>query len=892
MYRIVVGIALIGCSPHAPIASTPPATAVHETAIAPAPAPPPELVPLGPLPADVHPTQQSLRLEIDPNASSFTGATRIGVHLDHPRTTIWLHGRNLVVQTATIESGGSSVAAHWEQVDPNGVGKLTVAAPVSGDVTLAIKFEAHYDPQLVGVYRTETPAGPAVFSKFEAIYARRAFPCFDEPRFKIPFEIALDVPAGAAVVANMPPASDATSGDTRHVTFAPTPALPTYLVAFAVGPFDARTTSVPPSADRSTPLPLGAIAVAGRGSDTEYALAQEPALLAEQERYFGVAFPFPKLDLVAVPDFQSGAMGNAGAITFRDSALLVDDRVTSLAQRIGIASVLAHETAHQWFGDLVTMPWWNDLWLNEGFATFLATRTLRAVRPELEAELGAVDDANNVMDRDSLASSRRIREPIVNTDDITNAFDGITYEKGAAVLGMLEHYVGVEPFRRAIHAYLVAHARGNATTDDLVAALSTEAGHDLRPLAASFLDQPGVPVIAAHLVCEHGAGRVELSQSRWQPIGAHLADQAWTVPVCVRTAAGETCGVLADRTGSIALPACADWVMLNAQAAGYYRFTLPADELAHLRDHASQLSVAERMAFAYALAAGFSSGALAGGDVLRALESLARDPHGSVARIPLDVLRIVDTDLVDASQRRALRAHVAALYKPALAALGWKPSPTEQPWKRLYRTQLIGFLALTIGDPDVLAHAAKLGRQLIASPTSTAVDPDLGVLVLAAAARTGNAKTFDALVAQLVASTDAQVRGRILGALGSVRDPALVERALALSLDTRLRQNERLNILGGLFGAIETRDAAWRWLQAHFDELVPMLPDRYAGFVPLLVPACDPARAAEVRAFFTPRIDKLTGGPRNLAHALEAAAQCAARAQAQHDSVAAYIRKL
>jgi len=344
--RLVVSIGLVALAGAGAACPSPPSPAFAPAPPPPAPvtatpAAPDEPVPLGRLPAGVRPIRESLALEIDPAADRFSGTADIALHLDQPRARIWLHGRGLAVRSAAFILGsGAEIAASWEEVDPSGVARvapLAPAGPLHGDVTLRVAFDAAYDPQLVGVYRVHTAAGPAVFSKFEAIYARRAFPCFDEPAFKLPYDVALTVPANAEVVGNMPVAETAPvaaaaagtgSGAARkRVRFQTTPPLPSYLVAFAVGPFEARYGAVPPSDVRPAPLPVAAIAIRGRGQDTVYALAEERALLAEQERYFGIAFPFPKLDLVAVPDFQSGAMENAGAITFRDSRLLVDDRV-------------------------------------------------------------------------------------------------------------------------------------------------------------------------------------------------------------------------------------------------------------------------------------------------------------------------------------------------------------------------------------------------------------------------------------------------------------------------------------------------------------------------------------------------------------------------------------
>ncbi|HEX3758688.1 MAG TPA: M1 family metallopeptidase [Kofleriaceae bacterium] len=920
-------------APSAPVAPTAPGAAESPGPVSAVPSPPDEPVPLGPLPAGVWPTHETLAFDIDPARDRFSGTAEIAIHLDHPRARIWLHGRGLAVHSAVLVlASGVQVSARWEEVDPSGVVRLTPEAPggravsLDGDVVLRVAFDAAYDPQLVGVYRVSTPAGPAVFSKFEAIYARRAFPCFDEPAFKLPYDVALTVPATAEVIGNMPiaetaPVAAGSGGGAarKHVRFQTTPPLPSYLVAFAVGPFETRYGAVPPTEIRAAPLPLAAIAIRGRGQDTGYALVEERVLLAEQERYFGIKFPFPKLDLVAVPDFQSGAMENAGAITFRDSRLLIDDKVASLGDRVAVTSVIAHETAHQWFGDFVTMRWWDDLWLNEGFATFLDTLTLRAVRPELEAELQAAYRTNGVMKIDALTTARRIRQPIQTPHDITNAFDGITYEKGAAVLTMLEHFVGAEPFRRGLHEFLAAHASGNATTDELVRALADASHKQLGPLVASFLDQPGVPVVGASARCEAGRGRVELTQAPWRATGSTApAGARWTIPVCVRYAAGgkidQACALLDAPTGSIELPACPDWILPNADAAGYYRSALAADDLQRLRSRGlARLSTVERVQLGRDLEAAFDSAALPAADVLRALEALARDPHGAVALVPLGLLDFIDgyvmdapgaQDPQDARRRAALRARIARLYAPAVAQLGWTPSAGERPWRRRLRAELLGFLAIQIEAPPVLAEAARLGRRMLGVEHRSgpgagaaggrmlhldAVATDLADVALAAAARTGGADVFDALVEELGRSSDAQLRQRILIALAQTRQPPLVARALDLALDPKLRQNERLVALDVLLRAPATRDAAWTWLTAHFDALMPLLPDRYGGMLPRAIRMCDRRRIDEVRAFLAPRVEQLTGGPRNLAQALESAEQCIAEVAAQRASVAAYL---
>jgi alanyl aminopeptidase len=867
---------------------------------------PAEPPPLGPLARDVRPTRETLALEIDPESDRFGGAASIDLVIDRPRDVLWLHGRGFAVASCTVAiPTGEQVGCSWSEVDPTGVAKVTLDRPISGAATLRLRYEAPYDASLVGIYRTALAGGGhAVFSKFEAIYARRGFPCFDEPSFKVPFDVSLTVPKGTVALSNGSPASSSDGGRTETVTFAPTPPLPTYLVAFAVGPFAARPSSVPPSAVRAFPVPVQTIALRGREAETAFIASEAPAIVAEEERYFGEAFPFSKLDLLAAPDTQSGAMENAGLIIFRDSALLVDPKAATLGQRIGVLNTTAHEIAHQWFGDLVTMNWWDDLWLNESFATFLATRTMKAVKPELEADLLEVSSTGRVMEQDGLASARQIRQPIRNTDDITNAFDGITYSKGQAVLTMVERYVGEEAFRRGLHEYLHAHAGGNATTDDLVAALSTASGKDLTAVFASFLDQPGVPLVTVHAACEGGKGSLSLAERRWLPLGSKAAKNlTWNVPVCVSAGVGgkveAVCGLLDGKGTTLPLASgCADWVMPNVDARGYYRFALDAEGFGRLRDRGVRhLGVRERLALAGDIDAVFHSATLGAGDALRTIEPLARDSHGAVATAPLGLYRFVSENLLDGALSPRFRAYLQRLYSPAARSLGWRASRGESTWRALERAAVLSFLALRMDDGPTLAEGARFGRDFLGlgpdgKAHPDAVDPDLLGLALSSAMRLGDARVFDAVVLALTKSEDAPKRRTFLGALASTRDPALASRALDLTLRPDLRKAERLTALATLLDAPATRALAWTWLLQHFDALVPLLPDRYAGFVPGLVHFCDAARADELEAFFAPRMPNLTGGTRNLAQAVEAMRGCAALADAQRASAVAFAKKL
>jgi alanyl aminopeptidase len=885
----------VSCShPRHPLASHPLTSAPAPLLVEPAP--------IGTLPTDVHPLGESIALDLDPARDRFNGSVEIALRLDRPRRVLWLHGRGLTVgSTSLVTAEGDTLTASWQEVDPSGVARVVLPRPVGpGEATLHVHFNAAFDRQLVGLYRVKD----AIFSKFEATYARRAFPGFDEPAFKAPFDVTLTVPVGDQAIGNMPVVENAPlAANRRRVRFARTPPLPTYLVAVAVGPFATSAQTMPPAGMRAQPLPIAVVALSGRIAGAAFALGLAPAFVAEQERYFGIPFPFPKLDLIAVPDFPTAAVENAGAIGFRDSVLLLDDKTAPLRQRTTVASTLAHELAHQWFGDLVTMRWWDDLWLSESFASFFSRRTLRAVEPAFEVDLDTVHDTNAAMNGDGLATTRRIRQPIESPDDITNAFDTITYRKGEAVLTMLEHWIGAEPFRRGIQRYLTAHAWGNGTTDDLIADLSREAGRDLAPVVASFLDQPGAPAVKARLTCREGRGRLELEQSRWLPVGsAASADLSWKIPVCVRAGINgrveSTCTLLDKPAGALELPGCADWVMPNADAAGYYRFTLGPADLARLRAvAATQLSPAERMVLVYNLDAAFRSAALPAADVLRAVDAMALDGHGAAVTAALELVAFVSDFMLDEADKHRFAAHLAHRYAPLVAALGWRSAPSDSRWRRQLRAQLLALLALQIEVPAVLDQAARLGRAYLGLDgdgklRSDVVDADLAEVALAAAARRGDARVQVELERQLFAAGDGDVRRRLLSAIANTRDPALVQRALDLALDTRLRNNERLATLRPLFESVATRDRAWEWLEAHFDALAALLPDRYAGAIPKLPRICDSARADRVRAFFGPRVATLTGGPRILAQALEDAANCASLAGAQRRSTRDFIRTL
>ncbi len=873
-----------------------------------APGAPEDEAPLGRLPSDVRPLRYGLDLTIVPDLERFAGEVRVEVDLDRARSVVWMHGLDLRITDASIEEGDERVPATWTTVpDSEGVGGLRPERPVGpGRATIRIAWDAAFDRNLQGLYRVDDAGESYAFTQFEAISARRAFPCFDEPAFKTPFDIALTVRADHVAIANTLQRSEERAPEgMRRVRFATTEKLPTYLLAFAVGRLDVVAAPDLPANDvRSRPLPFRGIAAKGRGQRLAYALAHTGPILAALERYFGIAYPYDKLDILAVPDFASGAMENAGAVTFREPLLLLDD-ASPEDQKRAYANVMAHELAHMWFGDLVTMPWWDDIWLNEAFATWMGHRVVETVHPDYRAGVQLLERVQGAMGSDSLVSARRIRQPIDTHHDIRNAFDGITYSKGAGVLGMFERWIGAETFRRGLSAYMAKHRFGSATADDLLAALSEAAGRDVATPFRTFLDQAGLPMIEATPSCENGSARIALKQSRYLPVGSS-GDRAmtWRLPVCARSAvrgeALESCTLLEAAEGSIALPTegrCPDWVIPNADGAGYFRWSLPPSDLAKIRRAFGKLTPRERLSFADSLGGAFGAATLPAADVYRALEPLARDETRAVATAPMGLVRFARERIADEAMRPRVEAFARRLYAPVLRRLRWDARPGEDGETKLLRADVIEFLAHVGRDPAVRREATRRGRAFLGIGGDGRIHPDAAPpemhdVVLAVAVQEGDAAAWDAVLAHVRPDTDASLRSKLISALGSTHDPALAERARALALDARLRVNETMGPIGAQMGELEMRQQTWEWMKSHFDALVERLSTRGSGWLPWMAASfCDDAHGAEAREFFAPRVAALPGAPRNLAGATEAIGLCAARVAAHRESATTFFRR-
>ncbi|MBL8351152.1 MAG: M1 family metallopeptidase, partial [Burkholderiaceae bacterium] len=867
-------------------------------------------VPTGRLPRNVMPRQVGLALRIDPALPRFSGEVQIEVDVAAATRTIWLHGRGLNLTRATITSPGASAQAlAVTAADASGVLRLDAAQPVAaGPARIDLAWDAPFG-ELQGAYRLEAAGEDYVVTQMQPLGARDTFPGFDEPGFKQPWQLRLTIPEGLQGLANTRLVETRPAGPGwKTLVFAATEPLPSYLVAFAVGPWDiVDAAPLPPNAVRSRSLPLRGIAPRGQGARMRYMLGQTAAMVAALEDYFAIAYPYDKLDLLAAPDFGAGAMENAGLLVYRDWMLYADE-TSETWRRLAAVGTHAHELAHQWFGNLVTMPWWDDIWLNEGFANWMSQKIVDPLQPGRQGERWQLESSLRAMRQDSLASTRRIREPVDAANDIASAFDGVTYSKGAAVLAMFERWIGAERFRDGVRAYIRRHAMGHATSSDLVDALADASPTPaaVRAAFASFIDQPGVPLLTLAVDCAGPAPALRIGQQRYLPVGSGASPAGvWQVPLCVRWGDGQGvhshCGLVGGRAAVLPLPAasCPAWLMPNAEGAGYYRFALRAADAARLESNFDQLDAREQRVFADSVSAAFDAGALDLAGLLRASSRLAGAAARETATVPLDRLAwLLEHADLDTAQRQALREFVRRSYGPRIAALGTEPRAGDSDDDRLLRETLLAALAHLGRDPALRAALADQGRRVLglgaagaAAPGDgrlrpAAVAPDRRGLALRIAMEEGDVQVFDALRAALAATQDAGLRSQLLLAMGGARAPELQARARALALEPdALRRNEIALLLGErqggsapwLGGDPVAQQAAREWIDRHFDTLAARVAPFGAALAKILGNGlCSAEQADALQAANAGRMRMLEGGPRSLAQEVERVRLCAA----------------
>lgn len=847
-------------------------------------------IPIGELPDIAKPSAYRLDLTIDPAKADFSGTAEIDIELKQGVTQLHLHGNGLKMLSAeTITGRMAPNPATYSQVHPTGVALVSFKRPLpAGRHTLRFTYTAPFMTGTSGLYKAEVQGRPYAWTQFQAIDARRVFPGFDEPRHKTPFTVSITAPAAMKAFANAPEvsATPVAGGMVKH-QFAPIGPMPTYLGALAVGDFDVAEGVIPPNEVRKTPLPYRTIATKGQAGRMGVTMAETPKILALLERYFGIAYPWAKLDQIASP-IHGGAMENNGLIVYDDTLILLNADAPP-SQLRGFGTVVAHELAHQWFGNGVTPRWWDDIWLNESFAEWMGNKVGAEWRPDLGIGSGQLAGALGAMDEDSLAEGRPIRQPITDSAEINAAFDSITYQKGGKTIRMMSSFVGQEAWQKGVRLHLQRNWHGTATADNFFANIAEGAGDPrLVPAFRSFVDQQGVPLVTYKAA---PGGAYTLEQQRFRLIGVDTPDAQWKIPICASSGEGRQCTLLEQKTGPLGkIVGTAPWVAGNAGGTGYYRFDLPVADWDRLIAAGAKLPAPEALTAVDSLWAGFTSGTGSFDRSITAARSFAGHPDRIVATfLPAEILSYTGRAGTPAD-RAAASAFVRSLAVPRLAELGLDPARgvyAKEPADRRQLRQTLSAYAVADGRaPAESARLAEAARKSLAGDAA-ALDPGLRVTALRAALREDPA-LVDKLFEALATSEDPLFRRQAAAALGNEAPTKLLDR----STDKRLQNLEVTSMVAAQFANPDTRAAALGWLEANLDMLKPRLGGLLGSFVGVTDSLCSEAEAQRVDKLFRPRMTELGIGELDLARPLATIRQCAALKDKRGAEVSAALAKV
>lgn len=858
------------------------------------------------LPETVTPSAYRIDMIIDPTQVGMTGTVEIDLTLNDETEGLWVHAKDMDVTRAEITIADTDYDLTFDAVPeteaPSGLAWLAATETLpTGQGTLRMVYETPYNMNLNSAYKVVRGDDAYIMTQMEPLGAREAFPGLDEPKYKQPFTVSITAPEGNVVAFNTPKTAETPLGNglIRH-DFAQTRPLPTYLIAFAVGPYDVVDYGeIPPNDVRTRPLALRGLAARGEGQRLAYALENTDGLLAALEGYFGIEYPYEKLDLLAAPDYAFGAMENPGLIVYREYLLLLDDNAP-LSQKRAYARVHSHELAHQWFGNLVTPVWWEDIWLNEAFATWMGNKGLTLWRPDGNFENTTLNASLGAMNIDTLSTTRKVREPLERSENVMDQFDGITYRKGGGVLDMFESYVGPDNFQAGVRLHMQRYADDVATADDFFQSIADGSGNpNVVDAMKSFVDQPGLPLVTADLVCESGRTTVTLSQSRYAPLGSQVQQgQSWQIPVCVDLMkdgdATNHCALLTEGEGQLDAPVdCADAVMPNADGAGYYRFTLDADGWAALMANLDSLSIKETLSAQDSLIAAFRAGEVEAETFLSGMKAFAQNPEYDVATGSTALLSFIHNQLPDA--RPGLARHVRETYGKR-----YRDVRGEDSVEGNLLAPTLGRLLARIGnDQEAQNYLLRQGTLYLDLGVSEEDQPkraNVPTNILASAfgetMRRQSGAAFDPLL-ELAADGSPLEKSAALGALTLTPDPEQASRLLDLALaeDSPLTGRQSGTIIAGLLANEAHADATWDWYKANFgDYMQRKVPDVRRGRAPLAAGGfCSQEKRDDVRDFYAENAAIIPGYERSLAQVIETIELCTALKEAQADSLRAAL---
>ncbi len=824
---------------------------------------------------------------------NFAGEETIQIRVLKATPQIVLNSGQIDFQDATVVSAGATQKAKVSFEKQKEMVTLSFDTALQpGPATIHIKYTGILNDELRGLYLgKDKESRKYAVTQFEATDARRAFPSFDEPDYKATFDLTVIADKDMAAISNAKVLSDMPGpGEDKHtVRFATTAKMSSYLVALAVGHFE----YVEGQADG---IPIRVWGPPGTKESGKYALEVSEWCMKYFDQYFGIKYPFEKLDMIGLPDFSAGAMENTGFITYRQAELQLDDKQASVELHQLVATVIAHEMAHQWFGDLVTMQWWDDIWLNEGFATWMENKAVGAMKPDWHFEVADAEGTAGSLNFDSLKNTRPIHQAADTPAQIQELFDGIAYDKAASVLRMLESYLGEEVFRSGVNQYLKQHSYANATADDFWKTLAEVSKKPVDTIMPTFVKKPGAPMVSVQARCTAGATSVKLSQSRYfydRALFEEGGNELWQVPVCMKTSGtgneSQRCVLLTKKQESFSLPGCGSWVMVNAGARGYYRSGYSSDAIRGMGRSIEKLTPEERVVLLNDSWASVRVGEQQIGDFLALAEGLQSDRTRAVVAQMTLKLDYISTYLVSAADRAGYEQWVRRLLSPAARELGWQPKPGETDETKSLRARVLYTLGYAGRDPEVMASARRLTDKALQDPAS--IDSTVAFTAFALAAQNGDATLYDKLMAKMQANgTSLENYYLYFQTLSKFRDPKLLERTLQYALSPSVRSQDTLGMIAAVMRNPVGGKPAWNFVRTHWPEI-----DKVGGgftsaeVVGATNAYCDSSMHDQVQDFFSSH--KVPTAERTLKQSLESIHNCADLRSRQTPELSQWLQK-
>jgi alanyl aminopeptidase len=822
----------------------------------------------------IKPSFQQITLKVDPDSPVFSGETAITIDVTKATETIGFYQKDLNIQRAYLSKGDTriplTVTSHEYEIQHAKANQNITA----NRYTLHIVFDGKFNTTSDGMYLSKFEGLNYVFTQFEDMYARRAFPSFDEPGFKIPYQVTIMSPEKHTILSNTLVKNRTLKDGWQTVEFNKTKPMPSYLVALAVGELDSY--DIP-----NLSVPGKIYTPKGQAQRTKFAARNTARILQNLERYFGSPYPYEKLDFIAVPNFTFGAMENAGLVTYRSSLLLLEDK-PRLAEQSSTLNVIAHELAHMWYGNLVTMAWWDDLWLNEAFASWMASKVMMDLYPEQNFKGRLVQEG--AFGADASPTVRPVKKVVKSQTDVMDGL-GLNYSKGESILQLIESMVGEKAFQKGIQTYMENNAWKNAQADDLWKVLSTVADFDVPAMMKTYLEQPSYPLIEF-------TANGEVSQSRYHLKGAEVEPQTWIVPLAIRYKkngkVSRTNLFLNEAKTTVSELAEADWIFPNENAMGYMRWKVSTEQISALLKDMSVLNVREKKSLLYNIEALFSAGEIELDEMMAAMDALVDDSDPMIGSAVVATMNGF-LYLVDVNNEAMFGQFVAKKLTPWFERLGVVDQPNDSTDTTRLRGSVYGMLSRYANTPQVEQVSTELANKYLADPTS--VPRSIATRALRNMARFSEQDWFTKLKDYYISHSDANTRGTISRAMIFINENK-IEKTLDFALSEHVSPANTINTVYAAMSGLDDHTMFYAWLNKNFAALSKKMPAYHMARMPeYFSTSCDADNIKLAEKFFADKKANFEGMARSYDIAIYSAKQCVSIKEANQDSFNRYLKQ-